>query len=68
MTKRLTTEDFIRKAHEVHGDKYDYSESVYVNNATKVLIKCNECGNVFLQTPNCHVSKRNGCPNGAACR
>lgn len=63
MTKKLTTEEFIRRAREVHGDKYDYSPTVYINNATNVLIKCNECGTVFEQTPNRHVSKRNGCPN-----
>ena len=63
MGKKLTREEFIRRAREVHGDKYDYSKVVYINNATKVLIKCNECGTVFEQTPNCHVSKRNGCPN-----
>lgn len=63
MTRKLTREEFIRRAREVHGDKYDYSKVVYINNATKVLIKCNKCGTVFEQTPNCHVSKRNGCPN-----
>ena len=28
--KKRTTDDFIRKAKEVHGDKYDYSEVDYV--------------------------------------
>lgn len=38
--KKLTTEDFIRRAKEVHGDKYDYSKVEYVNNSTKVCIIC----------------------------
>ena len=28
---RKTTEDFIKKAKEVHGDKYDYSKTEYIN-------------------------------------
>ena len=27
---KLTTEEFIKKAREVHGDKYDYSKVEYV--------------------------------------
>ena len=29
MCKRLTTEEFITKAKEIHGDKYDYSKVEY---------------------------------------
>ena len=29
MSKRNSTEDFIKKAHEVHGYKYDYSKVKY---------------------------------------
>ena len=42
MSKKLTTEEFIDKAKEVHGDKYDYSKSVYVDAKTKICIICNE--------------------------
>lgn len=35
-----TTEDFIKESKQVHGDKYDYSETVYVNNHTNVKIFC----------------------------
>ena len=38
---RLTTERFIRKAREVHGDIYDYSKTDCVgNNKTKVCVIC----------------------------
>lgn len=53
-------DEFIRKAKEVHGDKYDYSEVVYKNNASKVKIICPKHG-VFEQTPANHVSGY-GCP------
>jgi hypothetical protein len=38
--KKLSTEEFIAKARLVHGDKYDYSKSEYINNRTKVTIIC----------------------------
>ena len=65
MSTRKTQEEFERDARIVHGDKYDYSESVYVNNVTKVLIKCNACGTKFWQKPNGHLSAGRGCPNCA---
>ena len=34
--KKLTTEQWIEKCKEVHGDDYDYSESEYINAKTKV--------------------------------
>jgi len=57
----LTLEDFINKAHEVHGDKYDYSKVEYINSKTKVRIVCPKHGE-FLQTPNMHL-RGSGCPN-----
>ena len=58
--KKLTTEEFIKKARAVHGDKYDYSRVEYVNNETDVVIICSEHGE-FLQKPHYHLSG-NGCP------
>lgn len=45
----------------VHGNKYDYSKVVYVNNNTKVEIVCYEHGS-FWQLPRTHVSTKCGCP------
>lgn len=59
MTKKLTVEDFIRKAREVHGDKYDYTKVKYVNIKTKVCIICPEHGE-FWQTPKTHLHSH-GC-------
>lgn len=40
MPKRVTTEEFIKQAREVHGDKYDYSQTVYKYAREKVTIIC----------------------------
>lgn len=60
MPKRSTLEEFIVKARAVHGDKYDYSRVVYMNNRTKVCIICPEHGE-FWQSPEKHTLRR-GCP------
>ena len=60
--RSLTLEDFIKKAREIHGDKYDYSESVYVQSDKKIEIKCNNCGHKFWQKPWSHL-QNHGCPN-----
>lgn len=54
-----TTETFIKRAKEVHGDKYDYSKVDYINSATKVCIICPEHGE-FWQTPAIHL-QNHGC-------
>ena len=58
-SKKITTEEFIKKAKEVHGNKYDYSKVNYVNYDTKVCIICPEHGE-FWQTPDSHLQGK-GC-------
>lgn len=60
---RLDTELFIDKAKEVHGDKYDYSKTVYINARNKVCIICPEHGE-FWQNPASHLQGL-GCPKCA---
>lgn len=50
--------EFIRRAREMHGDKYDYSRSKYITARRKIEIICPVHG-VFEQTPDAHLSK--GC-------
>lgn len=52
--KVRNTEDFIRKANEIHNNKYDYSKVMYVNRNTKVCIICHTHGE-FWQTPADHL-------------
>ena len=51
---------FIEKAHEVHGNKYDYSKVNYKTINDKVCIICPEHGE-FWQTPNNHINQKQGC-------
>ncbi len=57
--KRYTTKEFIIRAKNIHGDKYDYSLVDYKNNITKVKIICPKHGE-FEQVPSSHLSKT-GC-------
>lgn len=57
---KLTTDSFIERARSVHGDRYEYSKVVYINNREKVTIECKEHGD-FLQIPNSHLCG-SGCP------
>lgn len=57
----LDTEEFIRRSIAVHGGKYDYSKSVYVRSAQKVIIRCKKHNLDFEQTPISHYRGR-GCP------
>lgn len=54
MPKKLTTEEFIRKANQIHKGKYDYSKVIYIKAIEKVSIICKTHGE-FLQTPNAHL-------------
>lgn len=60
-SKFLTTEEFIRRSREIHGNKYDYSKVVYVRHDDKVIINCPEHGE-FSQTPSAHINGNQGCP------
>lgn len=62
--KKLTTNEFIEKALVVHKNKYTYDKVLYKNNRTSVIITCPEHGD-FLQTPNRHISQKQGCPKCA---
>lgn len=59
MPKKNTYDDFIRKAGEVHGDKYDYHLVEYSTNLTPVTIHCKLHGN-FKMTPKMHI-RGQGC-------
>jgi len=55
-----TTEEFVIKAREVHGDTYDYSKTDYVNSKTPVIIIC-PLHREFSQLPDVHVNQKSGC-------
>ena len=49
-----TTDDFIKKANEIHNKLYDYSKVDYKNARENVIIICKSHGE-FLQKPNDHL-------------
>lgn len=59
MPTKLTTSQFIQKAQDVHGDRYDYSLVEYIKNDVKVKINCPSHG-VYEQRPRDHLSQK-GC-------
>src|SRR6478672_1334631 len=56
---KKTTDDFIKKVIEIHGDKYNYYKVEYKNAHTKIKIECKIHGE-FEQTPNSHL-RGSGC-------
>ena len=59
--QRLTQDEVIKRAVEVHGNKYDYSEMNYTSMTKKITIKCDN-GHTFEQIASNHISQGYGCP------
>jgi len=55
-----TTEEFIERSKNIHGDLYDYSKVDYKYSNEKVIIICKIHGE-FLQTFTSHYHSRSGC-------
>ena len=64
---KIDTSIFIERAKQVHGDKYDYTETVYHRSTEKVKIICPVHG-LFLQRPENHVNQKQDCPTCANSR
>ncbi len=60
---KCTLDEVLEKFKEIHDNDYDYSAVEYKGMHTKVQIKCNRCGVIFLQTPNSHINQQSGCNN-----
>lgn len=57
----MYTEDFVEQARAVHGDTYDYSQSVYIGEKKELTIICRTHG-AYKQRPLGHL-RGVGCPN-----
>ena len=57
---KLTIEEFLIAAKKTHGEKYDYTNVIYINSVTKVKIFCLQCNILFEQRPNWHL-RGEGC-------
>jgi hypothetical protein len=51
---------FEKKSRAVHGDKYDYSGSVYLTAKQEIEVRCPDHGSFFV-TPDAHIRSRVGC-------
>lgn len=56
----MTNDEFIEKARNVHGNKYNYNKTEYKNSTQKVIITCKKHGD-FFQKPFTHL-QGSGCP------
>lgn len=54
MSKRKTTEQFIKEAQKIHGNKFDYSKVNYTNAFSRICIICPKHGE-FWQQPHDHL-------------
>lgn len=59
-SKALTTELFIQRAKNIHGDRYLYNDVVYKNIQSKIKIECKIHG-IWEASPNTHLKGYN-CP------
>jgi hypothetical protein len=58
--RKSTTEEWIKKAQKVHGNRYDYSKVNYIASSEKIIIICKKHGE-FKQISNAHLQGQN-CP------
>lgn len=65
MPRKLTKDEFIARARNVYGDKYDYSKVDYKGMDKKVCITCPEHGE-FWMTPNNFLGGHK-CPTCSGC-
>ena len=57
-------EQFVKDANKKFPPgMYDYTDTVYINDASKLDILCNSCGEIFSQVANGHLNGNNGCKN-----
>jgi hypothetical protein len=66
LVKPLSTEEFIRRSKDKHGNLYDYSNTIYLTSAEKVKILCKTHGEFELE-PRKHYVLGYGCPICSGC-
>ena len=58
--QRFNNNDFIKKANEIHNNRYDYSKVEYTGSNNEVIIICKLHGE-FNQKPSKHINAKHGC-------
>ncbi len=57
-------ERFLKRAQEIHGDKFDYSavrEEDIKGASSTISITCNQCGYHWSPSITCHINSKSGC-------
>jgi formylmethanofuran dehydrogenase subunit E len=65
---KYTLEKFLKRAREIHGEKFDYSEvgEEHIHNKrSQVPIRCKECGHRWSPEISNHINNKTGCPECA---
>lgn len=61
MSRKLTTSEFTNRLFDIYGDQFEVL-SEYINNNTKIKLRCNKCGNIIEKKPVKMTGKtREGC-------
>lgn len=58
--RRMSDEEFVAKAREVHGERYDYLEKYY-SLTSKLKLRCRRCSRYFHASPANHLNGFGGC-------
>ena len=61
MMKKLSYEDFVKRAKRIHGEDYEYIKDSYTTTKKKMWIIHKKCNHKFQQTPHNHLQGQ-GCP------
>lgn len=61
--ERLNQESFIEKAIKIHGNKFDYSKSIFKGKRKKIKIRCLTCGNNINVLADYHLKSKTGSCN-----
>lgn len=64
LTKGAGQEKFLSDAARIHGDRYDYSLSMYERSNLPIEVICRDHG-LFSITQESHINQRSGCPKCA---
>lgn len=60
--KKMTTLEFITKAKNIHGDRFDYSKTIYNGMPNKIIVICKAHNVEIAQTPINHLHGPISCP------
>lgn len=58
---KKSIDEFVDQSRKIHGQKYDYKNSIYINGRSKIEIICPYHGS-FWQRPDLHCIDGKGCP------